>query len=64
MFVTVPPADAYTLKSILHDWSDGECTRILTNLRRAVTGPGRIYAADLVVPGPAEPHFASCSTST
>lgn len=23
-----------------------------------MTGPGRIYIADFVVPGPAEPHFA------
>jgi hypothetical protein len=37
---------------------DVECTRILINLRRAVTGPGRIYAADFVVSDPAEPHFA------
>lgn len=58
MFVTIPTADAYTLKSILHDWSDGECIRILTNLRLAVSEPGRIYVADFVVPGPAAPHFA------
>jgi hypothetical protein len=38
MFGEVPPADAYTLKLILHDWSDEECVRILANKRRAVFG--------------------------
>ena len=46
MFHEVPPADAYVLKSVLHDWSDDECMRILANLRRAVVGAGRVFAAD------------------
>jgi len=58
MFHEVPPADAYVLKSVLHDWSDDECMRILANLRRAVVGAGRVFAADFVVPGPEEPHFS------
>ena len=58
MFREVPPADAYVLKSVLHDWSDHECVRILANLRRAVVGAGRVFAADFVVPGPEEPHFS------
>ena len=58
MFHEVPPAEAYVLKSVLHDWSDDECLRILTNLRRAVVGAGRVFAADFVVPGPEEPHFS------
>ena len=59
MFREVPPADAYTLKLILHDWSDAECVRILANLRRSVIDSrGRLFVAEHVVPGPAEPHFA------
>jgi hypothetical protein len=58
MFREVPPADVYVLKSVLHNWSDDECVRILTNLRRAVIGAGRVFAADFVVPGPEEPHFS------
>jgi hypothetical protein len=58
MFRKAPPADAYTLKSILHDWNDAECIRILANLRRAVIGKGRVFIAEFVVPGPAEPHFS------
>lgn len=58
MFRETPSADAYTLKMILHDWTDDECVQILRNLRRAVTGPGRLYVIEHVVPGPDEPHFA------
>ncbi len=58
MFRRAPPADAYTLKNTLHDWTDEECVRILRNLRRAATGPGRLYVIEHVVPGPEEPHFA------
>jgi hypothetical protein len=40
-FKTVPPgADAYILKSILHDWDDKACGLILQNCR-AVLKPGR-----------------------
>lgn len=58
MFREVPPADAYTLKMILHDWTDDECVQILRNLRRAARGPGRVFVIEHVVPGPGEPHFA------
>ena len=54
----MPTADAYVLKFVLHDWNDEECVRILANARRAVTGAGRVFVAELVVPGPDEPHFA------
>jgi hypothetical protein len=58
MFREVPPADAYTLKMILHDWNDDECVRVLSNIRRASTVAGRVFIAEHVVPGPTEPHFA------
>jgi hypothetical protein len=58
MFSKVPAADAYSLKHILHDWSDQECVTILKNIRAAVTGPGRVFVMEHIVPGPQEPHFA------
>lgn len=58
MFAAVPPADAYTLKNILHDWNDEECIRVLGGLRRAVSGSGRLFVIEHIVPGPEEPHFA------
>lgn len=58
MFVEVPAADAYTLKLILHDWSDEECVGILGNMRRAATGARRLFIIEHVVPGPELSHFA------
>jgi hypothetical protein len=58
MFREVPPADAYILKSVLHNWNDDECVRIVANLRRAVVGAGRVFVVDFFVPGPEEPHFS------
>ena len=58
MFREVPPADAYALKMILHDWTDEQCVQILRNLRRAVADSGRIFVIEYIVPGPGEPHFA------
>ena len=50
--------DAYVAKSVLHDWTDDECLQIVRNLRRAVSGAGRVFIIEHVVPGPDEPHFA------
>jgi hypothetical protein len=61
MFKEIPTADAYSLKMILHDWSDQECVRILLNLSKAVSGGGRVLIVEHIVPGPSQPHFAKLS---
>lgn len=58
MFDEVPPADAYLLKMILHDWTDDECMDILSNLHDAATSDGRVFVVERVVPGPETPHFS------
>jgi hypothetical protein len=58
MFKEVPPADAYSLKMILHDWNDQECVRILVNLSKGVSCGGRVLIVEHIVPGPPQPHFA------
>jgi hypothetical protein len=58
MFKQAPPADAYTLKMILHDWDDQECIKILSNLRGASSPEGRVFVKEHIVPGPHERHFA------
>ncbi|KVC74432.1 hydroxyneurosporene methyltransferase [Burkholderia ubonensis] len=58
MFQSVPKADAYSLKMILHDWNDEECITILKNLRESATGPGRIFIVEHIVQGPRDPHFS------
>src|SRR5579864_2868635 len=58
MFNQVLPADAYSLKLILHDWDDQECVKILSNLRAAASLEARVFVIEHIVPGPHEPHFA------
>jgi hypothetical protein len=58
MFEAVPKADAYSLKMILHDWNDTECVTILSNIRKAATGPARLFVVEHVVPEHDVPHFS------
>jgi hypothetical protein len=58
MFREVPPADAYMLKRVLHDWSDEECVQILSNAHEAAPKDGRVFIMEAVVPDPDTPHFS------
>ncbi len=48
-FDTVPVADLYLLKQILHDWDDAECTAILATIRRAIPPQGRLVVIDHIL---------------
>ncbi len=50
MFSSVPPADAYVVKHIIHDWDDSSCIRLLENCRSQMQGDGRIFCVDAVLP--------------
>jgi hypothetical protein len=50
MFKQVPPADAYVLKLILHDWDDASCATILKNVCTRLERGGRVIAIDSVMP--------------
>jgi hypothetical protein len=57
-FASVPEADLYLLKHILHDWDDGQGVRILENCRRAMRPGGRVIVIEMLLgemgePGPA-----------
>ena len=57
-FDSVPSADLYLLKMILHDWDDTSCIKILTNCRDAMTSGARIAVVEMLIgelsdPGPA-----------
>ena len=58
MFEEVPRADAYSLKMILHDWNDGECVEILSNIRRGASGRARVFIIEHVVPDHEVAHFS------
>jgi hypothetical protein len=43
-------ADAYVLKSVLHDWNDERCTAILATCRAAMTPPATLLVVERVMP--------------
>jgi len=57
-FDAVPPADAYVLSQILHDWSDEDATRILQTIRAAAPPHARLLIAESVISPGNEPQGA------
>ena len=51
--------DRYLLKSILHDWDDESCVKILGNVERAMPDGARVLVLDAIVPdnGVAHPVY-------
>lgn len=49
MFKEVPYADAYIMKTVLHDWNDEECLKILSNIHRSSPNPARLYIVEHLV---------------
>jgi len=52
---SVPAADAYIMKYIIHDWYDPECIKILSQCRKGIRPGGRLLVVDQVVPPRNEP---------
>jgi len=50
MFKDVPPADAFVLKLIMHDWDDASCATILANCCARLERGGRVICIDNVMP--------------
>jgi hypothetical protein len=48
-FDSVPSADAYIAKNIIHDWDDEHAQTILRNMRTAMQGKGKVLLVELVV---------------
>lgn len=42
--------DAYVMKSVLHDWNDADCSRILRSCRRAMSGTSRLLLVEQMLP--------------
>ncbi|KMS98145.1 hypothetical protein BVRB_4g095320 [Beta vulgaris subsp. vulgaris] len=52
MFEVVPPAQVALLKSVLHDWSDDHCIKILRRCKESIPGKdegGKVIIIDMVV---------------
>ena len=48
-FFSVPEADAYLLKSILHDWPDDRCVEILDTCRRSLRPGGVVLVVETIL---------------
>jgi hypothetical protein len=59
-FATVPAADLYLLKMILHDWDDQRCVEILRNCRAAVRPGGRALIVERLIGELGRADFATC----
>jgi hypothetical protein len=57
-FDSVPPADLYLIKYILHDWDDQACINLLTNCPRAMRADGRVAVVEVRLGPMGEPGFA------
>jgi O-methyltransferase domain len=57
----IPFADAYIMKMILHDWSDAECARILSNIYASFPEHARLFIAEHLVSGPNQHTFQKSS---
>jgi ubiquinone/menaquinone biosynthesis C-methylase UbiE len=57
-FESVPAgADAYLMRHVIHDWTDEQSVRILTNCRKVVPPHGRILIVEFSVPSANEPSL-------
>ncbi|KAK9724919.1 hypothetical protein RND81_05G108600 [Saponaria officinalis] len=59
MFVSVPKGDAMFMKWIIHDWSDEECIKLLTNCYDALPEHGKVIICDYIVPAWPETSHAT-----
>ena len=54
---SVPAADVLILSRVLHDWSDADAVRILSNCRAALPPHGRVAVIDSLIEPGNEPDF-------
>jgi hypothetical protein len=54
----VEGGDAYIMKSVIHDWDDDRCVKILDNCRQAMNAGGKVLVVEPVVPAKVKPSFA------
>lgn len=58
-FESVPPADSYVMKSVIHDWDDARAIAILRNCAKAMRGPdGKVILIELLISPGNEPDMA------
>jgi SAM-dependent methyltransferase len=56
-FDSVPAADAYVLRHVIHDWEDDEAVVILRNCRKSLRPGGKVLVIETVLPMGNQPSF-------
>ena len=56
-FESVPVADNYVMKHIIHDWDDARAVQILKNCVSAMRGQGKVILIESVIAPGNAPHF-------
>jgi hypothetical protein len=51
-----PGADTHLMCSVLHDWTDAQCTEILRHSKEALEPGGRLHIVEMIVPDGDEFH--------
>jgi len=57
-FESVPPGDAFLIKSCLHNFADDRATAILRVLRQAMSNEDTLLVAETIIPTGDAPHYA------
>jgi hypothetical protein len=60
-FESVPPADGYLIKSILHDWPDDRCTEILRTCAASLNPGGVVLVVEQILDRPGHEAQAAFS---
>jgi hypothetical protein len=60
-FESVPVADAYVLKKVLHDWADEQCVEILTTCRSSLDQGGVVLVVETILDRPGRELDAALS---
>lgn len=56
-FHSVPPADSYIMKHIIHDWEEAKAITILTNCAQTMSANGKVLLVECMLKGPDVPDF-------
>ena len=57
-FQSVPAADVYLVKHVLHDWDDAQCVKILQQCARSLKPGGKVVVVEMVIPDDGSPSMA------
>jgi hypothetical protein len=57
-FDSIPPADLYIARHIIHDWSDEKSILILNKMRQSLKPRGKILLAEAIIPPGNDPNPA------